>query len=129
MPVYTEELFTWGRDLGFSRFAHCLVWTGPVVGGFVGADAVAAGVAGKLLSDEQPRLLIDLGTNGEILLSAHGRILACSAAAGPAFEGVQISCGMRAQEGAIDGLVLDEDGVKLHVLGETSHLQASAAPV
>lgn len=118
LPVYTEELFTWGRDLGFSRFAHCLVWTGPVVGGFVGADAVAAGVAGKLLSDEQPRLLIDLGTNGEILLSAHGRILACSAAAGPAFEGVQISCGMRAQEGAIDGLVLDEDGVKLHVLGE-----------
>jgi uncharacterized 2Fe-2S/4Fe-4S cluster protein (DUF4445 family) len=123
LPVFTEELFTWGKELGLARFAHCLVWTGPVVGGFVGADAVAAGVAGQLLRDEQPRLLIDLGTNGEILLSAHGRILACSAAAGPAFEGVQISCGMRAQEGAIDGFVIDDDGVKLHVLGE------DAAPV
>lgn len=118
LPVGRSEMFVRGSDIGLAGFADSLVWTGPIIGGFVGADAVAAGVAGQLLADDQPRLLIDLGTNGEILLSAKGRILACSAAAGPAFEGVQISCGMRAEQGAIDGVSFTPDGVQLHVLGK-----------
>jgi uncharacterized 2Fe-2S/4Fe-4S cluster protein (DUF4445 family) len=118
LPVGRHELFSQGKDIGLTAFPDSLVWTGPIIGGFVGADAVAAGVAGQLLADPKPRLLIDLGTNGEILLSANGRVLACSAAAGPAFEGVQISCGMWAEQGAIDGVDISPTGVGLHVLGK-----------
>ena len=99
-------------------FAETLLWSAPLIGGFVGSDAVAAAVAGQLLKDDKPRLLVDLGTNGEVLLSARGRILACSAAAGPAFEGVQILYGMRAEPGAIDEVRLHPEGVDLHVLGD-----------
>jgi len=118
LPVHRSEVFTTAAALGIDGFPDTLLWSGPLVGGFVGADAVAAAVAGQLLSDNKPRLLIDLGTNGEILLSANGRIWACSAAAGPAFEGVQILNGMRAEPGAIDGVALNPDGVQLHVLGD-----------
>lgn len=118
LPVHRAEVFTTGAALGMDAFPDTVLWSGPLIGGFVGADAVAAAVAGQLLTDDQPRLLVDLGTNGEILLSAHGRIWACSAAAGPAFEGVQILHGMRAEPGAIDGVALSSDGVELHVLGD-----------
>lgn len=117
LPVHRTELLTPASQLQLAGFANTLVWTGPIIGGFVGADAVAAAVAGQLLADEKPRLLIDLGTNGEILLAAKGRLLACSAAAGPALEGVQISCGMRAEPGAIDGVTLTRGDVELHLLG------------
>ena len=73
----------------------------PVVAGFVGADAVADALAAGLGEDGRARLMLDLGTNAEMMLSAGGRIWACAAAAGPAFEGARISCGMRAAPGAI----------------------------
>ena len=118
LPVHKSEVFSTGVQLELEGFADTLLWSGPIIGGFVGADAVAAAVAGRLLEDDEPRLLIDLGTNGEILLQAKGRVLACSAAAGPAFEGVQIRHGMRAEPGAIDGVSLSSTGLELHVLGE-----------
>lgn len=118
LPIHRTELVLRGSQVGLMEFGDALVWTGPIIGGFVGADAVAAAVAGGLLTDGRPRLLVDLGTNGEILLAANGRVLACSAAAGPALEGVQISCGMRAEPGAIDGVTLSPAGVELHVLGQ-----------
>lgn len=120
LPVHRGESFTRGAALGMDVFADTLLWSAPLIGGFVGSDAVAAAVAGRLVKDDKPRLLVDLGTNGEVLLSARGRILACSAAAGPAFEGVQILHGMRAAPGAIDGVTLHPDGVELHVLGDES---------
>ncbi|NLN19854.1 MAG: ATP-binding protein [Firmicutes bacterium] len=118
LPVHRGESFTRGATLGMDVFAETLLWSAPLIGGFVGSDAVAAAVAGQLLKDDKPRLLVDLGTNGEVLLSARGRILACSAAAGPAFEGVQILYGMRAEPGAIDEVRLHPEGVDLHVLGD-----------
>ncbi len=67
----------------------------PNIAGFVGSDALAVAlVSGMSESSAPPTLAIDIGTNGEIMLAANGRILACSTAAGPAFEGVNISCGM-----------------------------------
>lgn len=73
----------------------------PSIGGFVGSDALAVALASGLADDTPPTLAVDLGTNGEIILAAHGRMLAASTAAGPAFEGVNISCGTWARPGAI----------------------------
>ena len=73
----------------------------PLIGGFVGADALACLLYFGLSGEGEPALALDLGTNGEIMLSAGGRVWVASAAAGPAFEGVNISCGMRAVPGAV----------------------------
>lgn len=80
----------------------------PQLGGFVGADAVA-GLLTLPTGDEDKDLFIDIGTNGEIVLCHEGKYHAASAAAGPAFEGAGIACGMRAVTGAIDHWRL-EDG-------------------
>lgn len=62
-------------------------------------------------------LFIDIGTNGEIVLSDHGKLLCCSCAAGPALEGMNISCGMRAAEGAIEDVHIHKDGIEVEVIG------------
>lgn len=74
----------------------------PNIAGFVGADTTAVLLATDLDRSEDVKLIIDIGTNGEIALGSRGKIVACSAAAGPAFEGAQISSGMRGAVGAID---------------------------
>jgi uncharacterized 2Fe-2S/4Fe-4S cluster protein (DUF4445 family) len=89
----------------------------PNIAGFVGADTV-----GCLLStrfDQLPgtALLIDIGTNGEMALTANGRRAACSTAAGPAFEGAKISCGMRGAAGAIDHVRLEDGRLACSVIG------------
>ncbi len=93
----------------------------PVIAGFVGSDALAVALACGMREDAAPTLAVDIGTNGEILLAGRGRILACSAAAGPALEGAGISCGMIAGPGAIDHVsVVDGPAgadLALHVIG------------
>ncbi|MEW6424505.1 MAG: ASKHA domain-containing protein [Bacillota bacterium] len=81
----------------------------PIIGGFVGADTVAAVVAVDQDLTEKMVLLIDLGTNGELVLGNKNGLVVTSTAAGPAFEGAQLSCGMRAAEGAIDNVAVDGD--------------------
>lgn len=94
----------------------------PNIAGFVGSDALAVALVAGMDERSRPTLAIDIGTNGEILLAADGRILACSAAAGPAFEGVNISCGMIAAEGAIDWAGLagapPRYDIEIHVIGD-----------
>ena len=89
----------------------------PSIGAYVGADIVGDVVATGLAREEAVRLLVDIGTNGEIVCGSSERAVATAAPAGPAFEGGQILHGMRATEGAIEGVVLDEDGVRLQVIG------------
>ena len=71
-----------------------------------------------MFSSEKPRILIDLGTNGEIAVGNRNGILCASTAAGPAFEGCNISCGMRASTGAISSISLNEGQPQLHVIGQ-----------
>jgi len=80
----------------------------PNIAGFVGADTTAVLLASELEQSEDIKLIIDIGTNGEIALGSKARIAACSAAAGPAFEGAQISSGMRGADGAIDHVYFRE---------------------
>jgi uncharacterized 2Fe-2S/4Fe-4S cluster protein (DUF4445 family) len=80
----------------------------PSATGFIGGDAVCGIIAARLHLASEPCLLIDLGTNGEIVLSCEGRLFAASASAGPAFEGYRISSGMRASVGAIDSVKISD---------------------
>jgi uncharacterized 2Fe-2S/4Fe-4S cluster protein (DUF4445 family) len=88
----------------------------PSIGAYVGADIVGDVVATGLAREPRLRLLVDVGTNGEIVCGSIDRVCATAAPAGPAFEGGQILHGMRATEGAIEGVSLG-DTVELQVIG------------
>jgi uncharacterized 2Fe-2S/4Fe-4S cluster protein (DUF4445 family) len=87
---------------------HAEVILSPSVWGFIGGDAVCGVVATELHRSPEPSLLLDIGTNGEIVLSSNGSLFAFSVSAGPAFEGYRIGSGMRATAGAIDRIDIDE---------------------
>lgn len=125
LPFRPVSRFGTDFDASFLAAELCVsetaaVWILPSVSGFFGGDAVGAACAAGLGDAEQPTLLLDIGTNGEMALAASGRIVCCSAAAGPAFEGANITCGMAGMDGAIAHASLSDAGtVQLSVLGET----------
>ena len=90
----------------------------PSLGAYVGGDIVAGMLATGLTRDRRLRLFIDVGTNSEIALGSSDRVLATAAPAGPAFEAAQIRCGMRAADGAIEGIKIDGDSLELEVIGD-----------
>lgn len=94
----------------------------PNIAGFVGGDTVGCLVASRFDKRQELTLLIDIGTNGEMVLGNKDRALACSTAAGPAFEGAKISCGMRGAEGAVDHVFLRDGKVQYHVIGDKAPL-------
>jgi uncharacterized 2Fe-2S/4Fe-4S cluster protein (DUF4445 family) len=94
--------------VGFQRQGN--VETLPLVSAYIGADTVGMIVSLGLDGKKETALAIDIGTNGEMVLANRGRLTAASTAAGPAFEGAQISCGMRALPGAVFGVFIAEDG-------------------
>ena len=104
-------------QIGFDM--HPLGWVAlyPSIGAYVGADIVADIVATGLVREETMRLLVDVGTNGEIACGNSERSVATAAPAGPAFEGGEIVFGMRATEGAIEGVVLTDGRAELQVIG------------
>jgi uncharacterized 2Fe-2S/4Fe-4S cluster protein (DUF4445 family) len=89
----------------------------PGLGGFVGSDILAGVLATKLHQSEELVGLVDLGTNGEIVIGNRERMLCASTAAGPAFEGARISTGMRAATGAISEVHIEDGQLRCHVLG------------
>jgi len=89
----------------------------PNIAGFVGADTVGCLLAARFDRIPGTALLIDIGTNGEMALTANGRRAACSTAAGPAFEGAKIRCGMRGAAGAIDHVRVEDGRLVCSVLG------------
>ena len=94
---------------------YCL----PHVSAYIGADIVAGAYVCELRKEPGNVLFIDIGTNGEIVLSKNGKLLSCSCAAGPALEGMNISAGMRAAEGAIEEVRIEESGNDLTIIGDT----------
>lgn len=101
---------------------HASLLTVPDISGYVGADTVACITATGLKNCGGNTLLVDIGTNGEIVLRANGRMAACSTAAGPALEGARILYGMRASDGAIDRVSIYDGHMRCHVIGETEPL-------
>ena len=104
-PVFREGRQTRATDLGFA-FSGLTVHTLNHVAGFIGGDTLAATLACQLAEAPIGTLLVDLGTNGELVLKAEQGLFATSCATGPAFEGAALSCGMQATPGAIDRVTL-----------------------
>lgn len=90
----------------------------PNIAGFVGADTVGCMLSTRFDQLEQLTLMIDIGTNGEMVLGNKNRRIACSTAAGPAFEGAKIQYGMRGAPGAIDKVFVKDGKVCYHVIGD-----------
>ena len=115
-PVLTEAT----AEPCVDRLPLCpdaLLLTVPDIGGFVGADTLSCVLATQLHQQEEITLMVDIGTNGELVLGNRSRIIACSTAAGPALEGANIQFGMRACAGAIDHVWLEKGTIRCSVIG------------
>jgi uncharacterized 2Fe-2S/4Fe-4S cluster protein (DUF4445 family) len=115
-PAFMEPITVMASEVGLDIHSHGYVQTLPALGAYVGADIVAGVLATNIARDEKMRVFVDVGTNGEIVIGNAQRTLATAAPAGPAFEGSQIKCGMRATDGAIEGVQLS-DRVELQIIG------------
>jgi len=93
---------------GISLAPSAKMTVAPNIGSYVGGDITAGTLASMMWNDPEMSLLIDLGTNGEIVFGNSDFLMACACSAGPAFEGGDISCGMRATDGAIEACAIDE---------------------
>lgn len=109
-PAVSEPLVLRAVDFGIHAAPGAALLMLPVIAGFVGADTVGCLLAVGWERLEKLTLLIDIGTNGEIVLGTKDRMIACSTAAGPAFEGAKIQCGMRGAPGAVDHVTWAPDG-------------------
>jgi len=117
--VYTDGLLLSAKNLELDVHPGARIYVFPSIGGFVGGDTVADLLTADICGSDKLCLMIDIGTNGEIVLGNKKRVLATSAAAGPAFEGRNISCGMYAENGAVDRVIIGED-IRVHTLGESA---------
>ena len=118
IPVVEEMVQASAQEVGLEILPQAQIHCLPYLGAYVGADLVAGLLATGLAQNEGVRLLVDVGTNGEIILGSSERTVATAAPAGPAFEGAQIQDGMRASEGAIEAVTITADGIELQVIGD-----------
>ncbi len=122
-PVFLEHRTYAPADLGLTfGNADSLVHLLPGPAAYVGADLAAGLVATGMLYDEGPVLLVDVGTNGEIIAKIGDRLVGCATAAGPAFEGAGLTSGSRGVRSAIERIRLKADpfAVELDIIGNTS---------
>ena len=107
------------KDLGFDLYPKTRLSFLPLIAGHVGADTAAAYLSQMETMHSQTTLLVDIGTNAEIMLAKDGRVYATSSPTGPAFEGAEISSGIRATYGAIERVRIDKDtlDVRYKVIG------------
>ena len=107
------------RDLGLAIAPGAFVYTLPCIAGHVGADAAGVVLSERPDLNDQMTLLVDVGTNAEIVLGNRTKLFACSSPTGPAFEGAQISSGQRAAPGAIERIRIDRETLepRFKVLG------------
>ncbi len=115
-PTFMDALSVPASEVGLRIHPAGFIQTLPALGAYVGADIVSGVLATNIAREDKMRVFVDVGTNGEIVIGSSRRTLATAAPAGPAFEGSQIKCGMRATDGAIEGVQLG-DGVELQVIG------------
>ena len=124
VQIFTAKHLGWAGTPGIpssSRIApETRVRFLPSLGSFVGSDLLAGVLATRMHEESALTVLVDLGTNGEIVAGNRERLLCASTAGGPAFEGARISCGMRAATGAISEVNLMADRLECRVIGHTT---------
>ena len=114
-PPFRGPIETQANQLSLQLSSQTAVYVLPNIAGYVGADAIADILATSLHQQRKPCLLIDIGTNSEVILGNREHISATSCAAGPAFEGAQIEYGMKAVSGAIERLTLDKTSMEFQI--------------
>lgn len=107
IPAFFETDNVHARDLGILIHPDAKIIIAPNIGSYVGGDITAGTLVSMLWNKEEFNLFIDLGTNGEIVFGNSDFMMSCACSAGPAFEGGDISCGMRATDGAIEACTID----------------------
>ncbi len=124
MDPYIPSFFSWegllAGDLHLPANPLAPVVIAPNIGSYVGGDITAGALASRIWDKDEMSLFIDLGTNGEIVFGSRDFLMSCACSAGPAFEGGDISCGMRATDGAIEACTIDENTMEptLTIVGE-----------
>ena len=113
----TTTLEAPARQLGLHLNPRARVVGLPIIGSHVGADTVACLLAIGMADTERPVMLVDVGTNTEVVVGHRGRLIAASCPAGPAFEGGLIAYGMPAYDGAIESLAWEDGGFSFHTIG------------
>jgi len=116
VPSVSDSIELRARDLGLTIAPSATVYLPPVIAGYVGADHLAMILATGLGQPGAHRIALDIGTNTEITLATGGRLLCCSCASGPAFEGAHIKDGMRASPGAIERVQIDAGDIRLYTI-------------
>ncbi len=119
IPVTREPVELSAEEAGLAINRAGNVYCLPVIAGFVGADTVGVLLMSRIAERDHPTLAIDIGTNGEVMLWANGRLLTASCAAGPAFEGGEIRHGVRAADGAIERVWLKNGSLGYATIGGT----------
>ncbi|MEG1537634.1 MAG: ASKHA domain-containing protein, partial [Clostridiales bacterium] len=117
-PAFTGPRELSAAEIGIHIADDGKVYLLPNIAGHVGSDLVAGILTSRLMEKEGVHILIDLGTNGEVILQADGHTWACSTAAGPAFEGASIHHGMRAASGAIESVTIKEGEVAVKTVDD-----------
>ena len=124
MEPYIPSFFSWegllAGDLKLPANPLAPVVIAPNIGSYVGGDITAGTLASGIWDKDEMSLFIDLGTNGELVFGNRDFLMSCACSAGPAFEGGDISCGMRATDGAVEAATIDKDTMEptLTVIGE-----------
>jgi len=116
-PVSLKSAKSKAADLSLEVNPACRAYGGPLIGGHAGADAVADILACGMHQDDQINLLIDIGTNGEVAVGNRNRIMTASCAAGGAYEGATVKCGVGAIAGAIKNIWIHDGHVDFETIG------------
>ncbi len=115
IPAVNRFDFVSPWELGLEINPHASIYVLPNVGSYFGGDLIAGILASKMAERQEISLLVDVGTNAEVVLGNKDWLVACAGAAGPALEGGILSCGMRAQPGAIERVEIDPKDLSVHI--------------
>jgi uncharacterized 2Fe-2S/4Fe-4S cluster protein (DUF4445 family) len=117
VPTTSQALEIGARDIGLEIAKGARLHLLPNIAGYVGADHTSVILATDIWKTDRISVAVDIGTNTEITLAAHGRLSSCSCASGPAFEGAHIRDGMRAADGAIERVQIKDDEIRVFTIG------------
>ncbi|MCI7098990.1 MAG: corrinoid activation/regeneration protein AcsV [Lachnospiraceae bacterium] len=120
IPTFFHMKNIYGKDLNLIINPNADIIFAPNIGSYVGGDITAGTLASGIWNSEEFSVFIDLGTNGEIVFGNSDFLMSCACSAGPAFEGGDISCGMRATDGAIEAVTIDKETMEpnLTIIGD-----------
>lgn len=116
VPAYARSFSLPAAELGM-KLKNAMLTAAPCVAGYIGADTLGAVLSCDMDQKDGVALMIDIGTNGEIVLGGKNRMVCCSAAAGPAFEGAHIQCGTGGVPGAVDSVKIEDGTVRVTTIG------------